>query len=228
MRLLLVEDDPLIAQAVQTALTARSHAVDLISDGTMAREAPAQVPYDCVLLDLGLPQVDGVTLLREWRQRRLKVPVIIITARDGLTDRIKGLDAGADDYLVKPFDLSELEARLRAVVRRSAGSSEDAVLSNGVLSLSTVTHEVTVRDTEGKIRQVQLTAREFSVLEALLKRPGAVLSREAIEDRIYSFGQEVESNAVEFIIHNLRKKVGGENIKNVRGVGWKVVARAEP
>ena len=145
---------------------------------------------------------------------------IIITARDGLDDRVSGLDIGADDYVVKPFDLSELLARIRAVTRRASGSSQPQ-LSNGILSLDSLTHEVLVKDNGDEHKEL-LTAREYALLEALLNRPGAVLSREALEERIYSFGDEVESNAIEFIIHTLRKKVGSTNIKNVRGVGWKV------
>ena len=158
-----------------------------------------------------------------WRSENISTPVIIITARDGLDDRVLGLDIGADDYVVKPFDLVELLARIRAVTRRSTVSKDTVMMSNGALTLDPVTHEVKVKDETGNETVQPLTSREYALLEALLRRPGAVLSREAIEDKIYAFGEEVESNAVEFIIHNLRKKVGVANIKNVRGVGWKVV-----
>ncbi|MGN1280641.1 MAG: response regulator [Succinivibrio sp.] len=223
MRVLVVEDEKLISQAIASGLVSNAYAVDCIDDGEMARYAPIDVSYDCILLDLGLPNVDGVQLLKFWRSENLKTPVIIITARDGLDDRVQGLDIGADDYVVKPFDLEELLARIRAVTRRAGSSSEVVSLSNGNLTLDPVSHEVMVRAEDGTHSSVLLTAREYALLEALLRRPGAVLSRENLEDKIYSFGQEVESNAIEFIIHNLRKKIGSENIRNVRGVGWKVV-----
>lgn len=226
MRILLVEDDHRIADEIAEVLKKRGCAVDVLYDGSSAIYAPKDISYDCILLDLGLPGVDGVTLLKTWRNEKLSMPVIIITARDGLDDRIKGLDIGADDYVVKPFELSELEARIRAVMRRSGNNPEINKLTNGLLTLDPVTHEVRLRqDMEGQESsyvQKALTAREYSLLEALLKRPGAVLSREALEDQLYGFGDEVESNAVEFIIYNLRKKLGAQSIKNVRGVGWKV------
>ncbi len=220
MRILLVEDDEQISQAVANGLKNKAYAVDCLNDGKDAEFAPEDIGYDCILLDLGLPGIDGVTLLKKWRSRHVNTPVIIITARDCIDDRIEGLDIGADDYVVKPFDLSELLARIRAVTRRASGSSQPT-LSNGVLTLDPITHEVTVKN-EDAVKRELLTAREYALLESLLKRPGAVLSRETLEDKIYSFGSEVESNAIEFIIHNLRKKVGATNIKNVRGVGWKV------
>ena len=223
MRILLVEDDELIASAVAAGLKQSAYAVDVLRDGRQAEFAPDDVAYDCILLDLGLPSVDGVTLLKEWRQRHLKVPVIIITARDGLEDRIEGLDIGADDYVVKPFDLSELLARIRAVTRRSSGErQEDNILSNGVLFLDIRSHELKIRKPGQQETEVSLTAKEFALLATLLKRPGSIWSREKLEDSLYSYGDEVESNAVEFLIHNLRRKIGAEMIKNVRGVGWKV------
>ena len=223
MRVLVVEDDALIAKALETSLKSNAYAVDCVADGNQAEYAPKDVAYDCILLDLGLPGIDGVSLLKKWRQSNIRTPVIIITARDGLDDRILGLDIGADDYVVKPFDLNELLARIRAVTRRSAASNDVVSLSNGVMTLDPVTHEVCVHEEDGTDNHNPLTSREYALLEALLRRPGAVLSREALEDKIYAFGEEVESNAIEFIIHNLRKKVGAANIKNVRGVGWKVV-----
>lgn len=227
MRILLVEDDELIASAVREGLKSKAYAVDVMHDGKEARYAPVDVVYDCILLDLGLPLIDGITLLKIWRESKVSTPVIIITARDGLDDRVSGLDIGADDYVVKPFDLKELLARIRAVTRRTAAdNNRSSILSNGVISLDTVSHEVHVLDDQGNSHPVSLTAREFALLETLMHRPGAVMSRETIEDKIYSFGDEVESNAVEFLIHNLRKKIGAQNIKNVRGVGWKV-AKAE-
>ena len=223
MRILIVEDDVLIQKAIQSGLKSKDYAVDCISDGEEARYAPRDISYDCILLDLGLPSVDGITLLREWRTASVKTPVIVITARDGLDDRVLGLDVGADDYVVKPFDLEELLARIRAVTRRITPVTEVSSFSNGILTLKPDTHSVAVKTEDGSEKIESLTSREYALLESLLRRPGAVLSREALEDKVYSFGEEVESNAIEFIIHNLRKKVGSENIKNVRGVGWKVV-----
>ncbi|NLK84758.1 MAG: response regulator transcription factor [Aeromonadales bacterium] len=223
MRILLVEDDTLISNAIESGLKSNAYAVDCIADGNQALYAPKDISYDCVLLDLGLPGMDGVKLLKNWRADGIKVPIIIITARDGIDDRVQGLDIGADDYVVKPFDLTELLARIRAVTRRSVANSDVVTLSNGTLTLDPLTHEVKVKDEEGKSQIQLLTAREYALLEALLRRPGAVLSRETLEDKIYAFGEEVESNAIEFIIHNLRKKIGSGNIKNVRGVGWKVI-----
>ena len=223
MRILIVEDDLHIQKAIQSGLKSKDYAVDCISDGEEARYAPRDISYDCILLDLGLPSVDGITLLREWRTASVKTPVIVITARDGLDDRVLGLDVGADDYVVKPFDLEELLARIRAVTRRITPVTEVSSFSNGILTLKPDTHSVAVKTEDGSEKIESLTSREYALLESLLRRPGAVLSREALEDKVYSFGEEVESNAIEFIIHNLRKKVGSENIKNVRGVGWKVV-----
>lgn len=223
MRILVVEDDTLISKAIENGLKSQAYAVDCIMDGNEALYAPKDISYDCILLDLGLPGIDGVKLLSTWRKEGINTPIIIITARDGLDDIVQGLDIGADDYVVKPFDLTELIARIRAVTRRSSKSNDVVSLSNGVLSLDPLTHEVKVKNEDETTSTELLTSREYALLEALLRRPGAVLSRETLEDKIYSFGEEVESNAIEFIIHNLRKKVGASNIKNVRGVGWKVV-----
>ncbi len=226
MRILLVEDDPAISGEVAEALKRRGAAVDVFSDGQTALDAPSSCHYDCILLDLGLPGIDGMQLLSRWRRSKITSPVIIITARDGLDDRIGGLDSGADDYIVKPFELSELEARIRAVMRRSGQGGEIVGLTNGELTLDPLSHEVHFKDEQGKEQSAALTAREYSLLEALLRRPGAVLSRQALEDHIYAYGEEVESNAVEFIIYNLRRKVGAKAIRNVRGVGWKVAKEA--
>lgn len=225
MRILLVEDDNLIGLAVKDELLSSANAVDWFTDGQSAKFAPYDVEYDCILLDLGLPKIDGVSLLMQWRKDKIKTPIIILTARDGLDDRVTGLDRGADDYLVKPFDLKELQARIRAVTRRNNNSNVDNVLTNGVLFLNPTTHELLIKE-QDKQSSISLTAREFALLEALLIRPGAVLSRAALENRIYSFDEEIESNAVEYIIHTLRKKIGPEHIKNVRGVGWKVQKEA--
>ncbi|MEB4591608.1 response regulator [Candidatus Thiothrix sp. Deng01] len=216
MRILLAEDDRLIGTAIQQALKDAAYALDWVQDGESALTAIAAQTYDLMLLDLGLPRLDGVAVLTRLRQHQQAVPVIIITARDALEDRIQGLDLGADDYLVKPFAVDELLARIRAVARRHQGSGKP-VLDNGVIELDPATHLAT---REGNA--VTLSAREFALLQALMMRPGTILSRTELEDRIYGWNEEVESNAVEFIIHSLRKKLGSDAIKNVRGVGWMV------
>ena len=217
MRLLLVEDDTMIGEAVQELLRAEHYAVDWARDGGAADTALRTQSYDLVLLDLGLPGLDGLEVLTGIRARNNPIPLLIITARDGLDDRLRGLDGGADDYVLKPFQMAELLARMRAVLRRKGGTATP-VLSNGVLSLDPATKEACVNGGSA----LQLSNREFSLLQALLVRPGAILSRSALEDRIYGWGEEVESNAVEYLIHALRRKLGGEVIKNVRGVGWMV------
>lgn len=221
MRILLVEDDPMIGQAVSETLSDSAYAVDWVRDGRSALDAVTDVEYDCALLDLGLPGVDGIKVLEYWRSQKIRLPVIILTARDDTADRVLGLDKGADDYVVKPFDFRELLARIRAVTRRKDAGSADTLLTCGCLSLNPVNHETVITTSSGE-KNIQLTAREFSLLEALMSRPGAVLSRDALEQRIYSWNEEVDSNAVEYIIHTLRKKIGAVFIKNVRGVGWKV------
>ncbi|MCO5106656.1 MAG: response regulator transcription factor [Burkholderiaceae bacterium] len=214
MRVLLVEDDRMIGQAVQTALRQDGYAVDWVRDAETADTALSTADFDLVLLDLGLPGRDGVALLRAMRARHDATPVLIVTARDDVQDRVGGLDAGADDYLVKPFDLDELGARMRALLRRSAGRGE-AVFEHRGVRIDPATREVT-RDGE----PVTLSPREFAVLEALLLRPGAVLSRAQLEDRLYGWGESVESNAVEVYIHGLRRKLGHDFVQNVRGVGY--------
>lgn len=218
MRILLVEDDGMIGEAVAETLREAAYAVDWVQDGPSALGSFRAQHYDAVLLDLGLPGKDGFSVLAEIRQHASPVPVLIVTARDALSDRLRGLDGGADDYIIKPFELSELLARIRAVVRRHGGSAKPQ-LSNGVLSLDPVTHEVCLLASG---ESFLLSAREYALLEALLIRPGGILSRSELEDRIYGWGEEVESNVVEFLIHALRKKLGREAIKNVRGVGWLV------
>lgn len=217
MRVLLIEDDTMIGEAIQGVLKDASYAADWIMNGQIALATLACQHYDMVLLDLGLPGKDGLEVLMNIRAKDYPVPLLIITARDGLDDRLRGLDGGADDYLLKPFEMAELLARMRAVLRRKGGSATP-VLSNGVVSLDTATREAVVNSSAS----VQLSNREFALLQALLVRPGAILSRSDLEDRIYGWGEEVESNAVEFLIHALRRKLGGEVIKNVRGVGWMV------
>ena len=217
MRVLLVEDDAMIGEAIQGALKDASYAADWVKNGQTALSTLAGQHYDLVLLDLGLPGKDGLEVLASIRAKQNPVPLLIITARDGLEDRLRGLDGGADDYVLKPFEMAELLARMRAVLRRKGGSAQ-TVLSNGVVSLDPATREAVVKSGA----PTQLSNREFSLLQALLVRPGAILSRHDLEDRIYGWGEEVESNAVEFLIHALRRKLGGDVIKNVRGVGWMV------
>jgi two-component system, OmpR family, response regulator len=216
MRILLVEDDCMIGEAVRDALEDASCTVDWVRDGQQALTAIKTHAYEAVLLDLGLPKVDGFNVLNSIRAGDSGVPVIVITARDAVADRIYGLDSGADDYVLKPFEMTELMARLRAIVRRRTGASAP-VLSNGVISLDPATHEA--RSTGAPVR---LSGREFALFQALMMRPGAILSRSELEDRIYGWNEEVESNAVEFLIHSLRRKLGSDTIKNVRGVGWMV------
>ena len=216
MRVLVVEDDLMIGDVVGQSLRDASYAVDWVRDGAAALAALATQDYGLVLLDLGLPKKDGLEVLRALRAQGKPVPVLVMTARDALEDRILGLDSGADDYVLKPFEMGELLARMRAVIRRKSGNAAP-VLSNGALVLDPATREVTCGD-----RTSRLSAREFSLLQALLTRPGAILSRAELEDRLYGWGDEVESNAVEFLIHSLRKKLGSDAIKNVRGVGWMV------
>ncbi|MBC2656807.1 response regulator [Pseudomonas sp. MSSRFD41] len=217
MRILLVEDDLMIGDAIQGALNDASYATDWVKNGPHALAALGTQAYDLVLLDLGLPGQDGLDVLDDIRAGDNPVPLLIITARDALDDRLRGLDAGADDFLLKPFAMAELLARMRAVLRRRGGSAQ-SVLGNGQVSLDLVSK---LASTAGRA-DVQLSAREFALLQALLIRPGAILSRSELEDRIYGWGNEVESNAVEFLIHALRRKLGSQVIKNVRGMGWMV------
>jgi two-component system OmpR family response regulator len=216
MRILLVEDDRMIGAAMAQALKDAAYAVDWVSDGESAIEAAQVERYDLALLDLGLPKPDGLDVLRCFRNTRPPLPVIIVSARDGIEDRIGGLDLGADDFLVKPFEIRELLARMRAILRRQ-GSGASPLLSNGVVVLDPATREATHAGT-----QCRLTAREFALLQALLVRPGAILSRGDLEQQIYGWNEEVESNAVEVVIHAIRKKIGATAIRNVRGVGWMV------
>lgn len=217
MRVLLIEDDPMIGAAAQAALKDASCATDWVKNGQMGLTALATQHYDLVLLDLGLPGKDGLDILRTLRKAGNQIPVLVITARDGTEDRIRGLDTGADDYIIKPFDVGELLARMRAVLRRKSGMGTP-VLENGMLTLDPATHKA---DRQGNA-PVQLSKREFALLHALMLRPGAILSRAELEDRVYGWGEEVESNAIEFLIHALRKKLGSDAIKNVRGTGWMV------
>jgi two-component system OmpR family response regulator len=216
MRILLVEDDRMIGTAVAQALKDAAYAVDWVTTGQTALDAAEAETYDLALLDLGLPALDGLEVLRCLRRGGRTVPIIIVTARDGIDDRIGGLDLGADDYLTKPFEIRELLARMRAILRRQGGGAAP-VMSNGRISLNPATFEV---EHEGKTRR--LTAREYALLRALMIRPGAILSRGDLERHIYGWNEEVESNAVEFLIYAIRKKIGADAIRNIRGAGWMV------
>jgi len=216
MRVLLIEDDPLIGGAVEQALKDASYSVDWCKDGQEGLSAALVQDYSLMLLDLGLPKKGGFAVLKEIRDQAIKLPVIITTAQDAIEDRIKGLDLGADDYLVKPFSIDELLARVRAVVRRNQGSASSKLVS-GDLMLDKTTGEISIGD-----NQYLLSAREFSLMRLLMLRPGRVLSKTELEDQIYGWNEEVASNAVEVIIHGLRKKLGKDAIKNIRGLGWMV------
>lgn len=219
MKILLAEDDPLIGTSVEQALRMEGYAIDWVRDGRAAELALDSSTYALLLLDLGLPRQDGLTLLKRQRQKNNMIPVLIVTARDAVSDRVAGLNLGADDYLVKPFDLHELIARVRALIRRHAGRAQPE-MRLGALKLNQLTHEVTLSD-----KPVALSQREFALLECLMETPGTVLSKEQLEERIYGWDEEVSSNAIEVHLHNLRRKLGSEWIRNVRGVGYKV---AEP
>jgi two-component system response regulator QseB len=214
MRVLLVEDDGMIAQGLQTALRQAGFAVDLMRNGKTAAAALQTSVFDVVLLDLGLPDRDGIDVLREVRKRGNATPVIILTARDEIHHRIAGLDAGADDYIVKPFDLDEVMARMRSVLRRASGRG-DSSIQHGELRL-----DLASRTVERNGTPVNLSAHEYAVLEALLQRPGAVLSRSQLEDRLYGWDEQIGSNAVEVYIHGLRRKLGSDSIRTLRGVGY--------
>jgi two-component system OmpR family response regulator/two-component system response regulator QseB len=218
MRLLLVEDDRMIGESLRNALRGCGYAVDWVRDGRAADGTLSTERFDLVLLDLGLPQRDGMDVLQALRARGDRTPVIVLTARDSLASRVRGLDAGADDYLVKPFELDELLARMRAVLRRHSGRAEPAIEVGGV-SLDPATRTVS-RDGV----PLALSAREYAVLEALMLRPGAILSRAQLEDRLYGWGEELESNAISVYVYQLRRKLGEGFIHTVRGVGYYVGA----
>jgi DNA-binding response OmpR family regulator len=216
VRLLLVEDDAMIGESVVAGLAADGHAVDWVRDGHAAELAIDTHAYALVLLDLGLPGLDGIELLKRVRARRIDLPVLIITARDTVRDRITGLDAGADDYLVKPFALDELSARVRALLRRASGRAAP-LIERGALTLNTATHEVRFNG-----HPVEVSAREYALLEALAEHPGSVVSRAQLEEKLYGWNESVGSNAVEVHIHNLRRKLGDDAIRNVRGLGYRL------
>lgn len=216
MRLLLVEDDPLLGDGIKAGLKQAGFAVDWVTDGQSGRHALESEDYGLMVLDIGLPKISGLELLKWLRQRGSRLPVLILTARDTVADRVGGLDSGADDYLIKPFDLDELVARLRALARRSAGQAAPG-LQHGDLNIDLAAHTVTLAG-----RSIELSAREFALLAELVQGSGRVLSREQLEQRLYGWGEEVESNSVEVHIHHLRKKLGADLIRTVRGVGYTV------
>lgn len=216
MRILLTEDDTMIGEVVLDALRAEGWAVDWVRDGVMADTALATTHYDLLLLDLGLPRKDGLEVLRSLRARKQLLPVLIATARDAVGQRVAGLDAGADDYIVKPYDLEELLARIRALRRRAEGRAEP-IYEWGDVAINPATREVTRAGAP-----VSLSAREWAVLEPLLARPGRVLSRAQLEEKLYSWRDEISSNAVEVYIHGLRRKLGAGLIENQRGLGYRV------
>lgn len=218
MRVLLIEDDPMIGESLEEGLRKEQYAVDWVRDGTAAELAIHGHNYDIVLLDLGLPGKQGLDVLKAYRGRQGDAAVLIITARDATTDRIQGLDAGADDYLIKPFDLNELFARMRALLRRRAGRAAPEI-AHLDLSMNPATHQATFKGAA-----LHLSAREFTLLLALIDSPGRVMSRAQLEERLYGWNEEIESNTVEVYIHGLRKKLGADFIRNVRGVGYMVGA----
>ena len=220
MRLLLLEDDSMISESLTTALRQSGYAVDAVSDVQTGRLSLASEKYDLVLLDLGLPDGSGLDILKELRTRRDTIPVLIITAKDTLKDVVTGLDLGADDYMIKPFALEELEARIRVLLRRNEGRASPIITWNNI-QLNPATHGFSV---DG--RQIILSAREFAVINILMENPGSVLSRQKLEEKIYGWNEEVESNTIEFHISQLRKKIGRDIIRNVRGVGYTLEKKA--
>ena len=220
MRLLVVEDDTLLGDGVKVGLTQAGFGVDWVTDGVAADLALRDTRYSAVVLDLGLPRLDGIDLLKRLRARDDHVPVLILTARDAVGDRVEGLDSGADDYLVKPFDLQELAARLRALVRRAAGQAAPR-LRVGDLELDAAAHAAAYRG-----EPLDLPAREFALLHALMLNAGRVLTRDQLAERLYAWGEEIESNAIDVHIHHLRRKTSADCIRTIRGVGYLMPARA--
>jgi len=214
MRVLVVEDDLMIGESLSEALQDEAYTVDWVKDGRQAILTLRVQPYDIILLDLGLPEIDGMGVLTAIRDAKIDTPVLILTARDQLKDRIAGLDSGADDYVVKPFELGEVFARMRVLIRRAQGKADNQV-SVGNLTLDTA-HKRVMMDGN----PIDLTAKEYMLLTTFMLSPEKVMSKNALEDSLYGWGDEVESNAIEFLIHSLRKKVGQDRVKNVRGLGW--------
>lgn len=217
MRLLLVEDDVMLGEALVVALEDADYRVDWVNNTASARSAIQSSQYQALLLDLGLPGQDGLSLLTELRFLQQHLPVIILTARDDLVTRVQGLDLGADDYLVKPFSMSELLARLCAVIRRYGGQTTN-VYRVGLLSLDTTNHVAIFKNQEAL-----LSLKEVKLLQVLMLAAGHILSRSVLEERVYGWNEEIESNAIDFLIHGIRKKLGSEVIKNIRGAGWMVL-----
>ena len=218
MRILLVEDDAMISESICASLKDASYAVDSVDSGQIVETAVRSQNYDIVLLDLGLPGKDGLMVLKLLRQSHPHLPVIILTARDDIDSRLSGLDGGADDYMIKPFDMSELLARMRVALRRRSNQATSQ-LHNGPIVLDLSNYQVSI---DGIDQSILLSNKEFSILQALMLHPGQIYSRSELEDKVYGWGEEVESNAIDFLIHALRKKIGKEHIKNIRGVGWMV------
>ena len=218
MRILLVEDDAMISESICASLKDASYAVDSVDNGQIVETAVRSQNYDIVLLDLGLPGKDGLMVLNLLRQSHPHLPVIILTARDDIDSRLSGLDGGADDYMIKPFDMSELLARMRVALRRRSNQATSQ-LHNGPIVLDLSNYQVSI---DGIEQSILLSNKEFSFLQALMLHPGQIYSRSELEDKVYGWGEEVESNAIDFLIHALRKKIGKEHIKNIRGVGWMV------
>lgn len=216
MRLLLVEDDTLIGETLLETLRDRAYATDWVKDGALADNALRNHSYDLVILDLGLPKRSGMDVLRDLRSRRDSVPVLILTARDATDDRVRGLNEGADDYVLKPFELTELLARVAALIRRSAGHGETTVRIGNVV-IKPASREVSV---DGS--RVELSAREWSVLEPLITRPGIVFSRAQLEQKVFGWNGDLGSNAIEVYVHSLRRKLGADIIRNMRGIGYVV------
>ena len=217
MKLLLAEDDAMLGTSMEKALTQAGLTVDWVRNGQHALNALQEQTYDVVLLDIGLPEVDGMQVLQHMRQRRQATPVLMVTARDAIRDRVAGLNQGADDYLTKPFDLDELVARIHALARRQPGQA-NPTLKMGRLSLNPIEREVRLGD-----KLLSLSQREFDLLQALMQKPGTVLSVEQLESKLYGWGEEISSNAIEVHLHHLRRKLGEPWIRNVRGVGYKLV-----
>jgi DNA-binding response OmpR family regulator len=218
MRLLVIEDDAMIGERLQKSLKKSGHAVDWLRDGAQADSALQTQSFDMILLDLGLPKRSGIEILQRLRARGNRVPVIILTARDAVQNRIEGLDSGADDYLVKPFALDELEARIRAVERRHQGHAS-SLLTFGQLSCNPIAKEVRFRE-----QPVTLSGREYQVLHLLMRRPGAIVARREIEESLYNWRDEIDSNAIEVHVYHLRQKLDARIIKTVRGLGYQLVA----
>jgi len=222
MRILLAEDDVMLGDGLRAGLRQQGFQVDWVRDGMAAEREISTGDYQAAVLDLGLPQKDGMDVLQSLRAKNVKTPLLVLTARDAVPDRIKGLDLGADDYVLKPVDLLELGARLRSIVRRSHGQTQD-LLTCGTLQLNPSARQVTFED-----KPVTLSTREYDLLHALMLAVGRIMSREQLEQQLYSWGHEVESNAVEVHIHHLRKKLRPELIQTVRGIGYTLLRPKDP